>query len=487
MQITRTCNFIKILLLYSNVPYEGYVNSRKVLIGMEKSSEKRSKFTGGIGFVMAAAGSAVGLGNLWRFPYLAAQYGGGIFILVYIILALTFGFALMTTEIAIGRRTKLSPTKAYSSVNKKFGFIGPIAFIIPVIILPYYCVIGGWVTKYVTVYLTNEITDAAESTFFGNFISQEYAPLVFFMIFLILTSVIVAFGVEKGIEKVSKFLMPVLIILAVVISVYVVTLPGALSGVKYYLLPDFSKLSFKTICAAMGQLFYSMSLAMGIMITYGSYTRDDVSLVKSVNQIEIIDTAIALLAGLMVIPAVYIFSGEAGMSSGGAGLMFITLPRVFSEMAGARIIGLLFFFLVFFAALTSSVSIMEAIVSMLMDRFHVKRMTACIIVFVISIVLGVPSSLGNGLWSNIKILGMDFLTFFDYISNSVLLPIVGFLTSIMIGWFTGTKYVTDEVTKNGETFARKGIYEVVIKYIAPVLLLIILVVYTLAQFGVITL
>ena len=450
---------------------------------MEK--KQRGSFTGGIGFVLAAAGSAVGLGNLWRFPYLAAQYGGGIFILVYIILALTFGFTLMTTEIAIGRKTKLSPTRAYAKVNKKFGFIGPIAFIIPVIILPYYCVIGGWVTKYIAVFVSGQDQAAAESSFFGNFIAQEYSPLLFFLIFLGLTALIVILGVEKGIEKMSRFLMPLLVVIAVVICIYVIFIPGSGAGLKYYLLPDFSKFAFKTVCAAMGQMFYSMSLAMGIMITYGSYTKDDVSLVKSVNQIEIFDTVIALLAGLMVVPAVYVFSGEAGMSEGGAGLMFITLPKVFSQMAGGRFIGALFFVLVFFAALTSSVSVMEAIVSMIMDRFNVSRIKCCIGIIIFSILLGIPCSLGNGIWSGIKILGMDFLTFFDFISNSIFLPIVAFLTSVMIGWFVGADYIIDEATKNGEQFKREKIFRVMIKYIAPVLLLIILVFYTLAQFGVI--
>lgn len=450
---------------------------------MEK--KQRGSFTGGIGFVLAAAGSAVGLGNLWRFPYLAAQHGGGIFILVYIILALTFGFTLMTTEIAIGRKTKLSPTRAYAKVNKKFGFIGPIAFIIPVIILPYYCVIGGWVTKYITVFVSGQDQAAADSSFFGNFIGQEYSPLLFFLIFLGLTALIVILGVEKGIEKMSRFLMPLLVIIAVVICIYVIFIPGSGAGLKYYLLPDFSKFSFKTVCAAMGQMFYSMSLAMGIMITYGSYTKDDVSLVKSVNQIETFDTVIALLAGLMVVPAVYVFSGEAGMSEGGAGLMFITLPKVFSQMAGGRFIGALFFVLVFFAALTSSVSVMEAIVSMIMDRFNVSRIKCCIGIIIFSILLGIPCSLGNGIWSGIKILGMDFLTFFDFISNSIFLPVVAFLTSVMIGWFVGADYVIDEATKNGEKFKREKIFRVMIKYIASVLLLIILVFYTLAQFGVI--
>ena len=450
---------------------------------MEK---KRGNFTGGIGFVLAAAGSAVGLGNLWRFPYLAAQYGGGIFILVYIILALTFGFALMTTEIAIGRITGLSPSMAYGKLHQKFGFLGVIASLVPMLILPYYSVIGGWVVKYMTVYVQGFVKEAAEDTYFSGFIGGTSTPLIFFLIFLFLTAIIVVSGVEKGIEKVSRILMPILFILMIVLSGYVLFMPGAFEGIKYYLIPDFSKFSFKTVCAAMGQMFYSMSLAMGIMITYGSYTRKQVSLTKAVNQIEIFDTIIALLSGLMVIPIVYMFSGEAGLKANGAGLMFVSLPKIFSEMAGGRIIGLAFFILVLFAALTSSVSIMEAVVCSLMDKFNVSRIKACVIVFLISIVLGVPSSLGNGALAGVTILGMDFLTFFDYLSNSVMMPIVALCTCILVGWFIGTKVITDEVTRNGEKFARKGIYEIMTKYIAPVLLVIILVVYTLAQFGVIS-
>ena len=279
--------------------------------------------------------------------------------------------------------------------------------------------------------------------------------------------------------------MPALIVLAIIICIYVITIPGSSAGIKYYLLPDFSKFSFKTVCAAMGQMFYSMSLAMGIMITYGSYTKDEVSIVKSVNQIEIFDTGIAILAGMMVVPAVYIFSGEAGTSQSGAGLMFVTLPKVFTQMTAGRFIGGLFFVLVFFAALTSSVSVMEAIVSMLIDRFHISRIKACLGVIIFSVALGIPCSLGNGVWSHITILGMDFLTFFDFISNSLLLPIVAFFTCLMIGWSTGADYIIGEATKNGEAFKREKIYRVMVKYIAPVLLLIILVFYTLAQFNII--
>ena len=454
---------------------------------MEK---KRGSFSGGIGFVLAAAGSAVGLGNLWRFPYLAAQYGGGIFILTYIVLALTFGFALLTTEIAIGRKTGLSPVMAYKKLSKKFSFVGILAVIVPVIIMPYYCVIGGWVTKYVAVYAEglfnpSMVSTAAGKSFFGGFIGNPNAPLVFFLVFLMITVLVVMCGVEKGIERLSKFLMPILLVLTVGIAIYVMTLPNALDGVKYYLVPDFSKFSFSTIAAAASQLFYSMSLAMGIMITYGSYTKKEVSIVKSVNRIEIFDTSIAMLAGLMVIPAVYAFSGEAGLAANGPGLMFQALPGVFNQMPFGGIIGLLFFVLVFFAALTSSISIMEAIVSSIMDKFHLSRFKSGLIVIGICLLLGIPSSLGNGLWANIKVIGMDFLTFFDFLSNSVLMPIVAFFTCILVGWIVKTKTITDEVTLNGERFKRKGLYEVMVKYVAPVVLVMILVTGILSGFGII--
>lgn len=462
------------------------MNKRERNIEMENTEKKRSSFSGGIGFVLAAAGSAVGLGNLWRFPYLAAQYGGGIFIVVYIIAALTFGFALMTTEIAIGRKTKKSPIMAYKALHKKFGFLGWIASIVPIIILPYYCVIGGWVTKYMVTFIGGQGRETVQESFFGNFIGGSVSPLIYFAVYLAVTVVIILIGVEKGIEKISKFLMPILLVISVVICVYICTLPGAGAGIKYYLLPDMSNFSFMTICAAVGQIFFSMSLAMGIMVTYGSYTRKDTNLTKSVNQIEIFDTVVAFLAGFMVVPAVYVFSNGTGLRDSGPGLMFETLPRVFGQMNGGMAIGALFFVLVFFAALTSSISIMEAIVSCFMDKFKISRLKACMITVVISIALGIPSSLGNGVWSNIKLLGMDFLTFFDYLSNSVIMPIVALCSCILVGWFIGCKVITREVTRNGERMHRKKLYVVMMKFVAPVLLVIILVSSALSQFGIIT-
>ena len=449
---------------------------------MEK---KRSNFSGGLGFVFAAAGSAVGLGNIWRFPYLAAQYGGGIFILVYLILAVTFGFAMLTAEIAIGRKTKLSPVLAYKKLNKNFGFLGVLAIIVPVIICPYYCVIGGWVTKYVTVYAQGLVSQAAGETYFSDFISNPWSPLVFFLIFMGISVFVILLGVEKGIEKISKFLMPLLIILTIGISIYALTLPGALDGVAYYLVPDFSKFSIMTVAGALGQLFYSMSLAMGIMVTYGSYTKNEINLTKSVNQIEIFDSAVALLAGLMIIPAVYVFSGEAGLEKSGPGLMFMTLPKVFDQMPGGGIIALLFFILVFFAAITSAISIMEAIVSSIMDKFHISRKVGCLIVIGLCLAMGIPSSLGNGIWADFKIFGMDLLSFFDFFSNSILMPIVAFFTCILIGWVIKPKAITDEVTRNGESFKRKGLFNVMIKYVAPICLVIILVTSILTQCGII--
>lgn len=448
--------------------------------------EERSSFSGGLGFVLAAAGSAVGLGNLWRFPYLAAQYGGGIFIFVYLILALTFGFSLLVMEIGMGRKTKASAIRAFEQINKKFAFVGYLATLVPIIILPYYCVIGGWVLKYMMVYLFGGATNAADSSFFGNYVAQAEEPLVYFAVFLLLTTLIVIAGVKEGVERFSKMLMPILVILAIGISIYVITIPGALEGVKYYLLPDFSKFSLKTVCAAMGQLFFSMSLAMGIMISYGSYVKDDVNVMKSVNHIEIFDTAIALLSGLMIVPAVFVFSGEEGLKSSGVGLMFSTLPKVFADMPFGGFIGLLFFVLVFFAAITSSISVLEAIVSNILDKFKWDRRKASLGVAIFTFFLGIPSALGFGLLGNVTPLGMDFLTFFDYISNSVLMPIVALFTCIMFGWFVGTKEIEDEVTKNGESFGRRKIFRVMIKYIAPICLVVILVFYSLAQFGIVS-
>ncbi len=437
--------------------------------------QKRSSFSGKLGFVLATAGSAVGLGNIWRFPYLAAQYGGGIFLLVYLILALTFGFALMCAEIAIGRKTGVSAIGAYKKLNKKFSFVGILASIVPIIILPYYSVIGGWIIKYLTVFVSGNMAKATADGFFDTFISSPSEPVGWFLIYLALTALVVLFGVEKGIEKVSKIMMPILVVLTVFIAVYSLFMPGAIDGLIYYIKPDFSKFSSTTVLAAMGQLFYSMSLAMGIMITYGSYMKKDVNLESSVKQIELFDTGIAFFAGLMIIPAVFAFSGGDESALGkGPGLMFVTLPKVFESMTGGNIIGTVFFILVLFAALTSSISLMETVVSIFIDKFGWSRRATCIGVFIGCIALGLPSCLGYGTLSDVTVFGMAFLDFFDFTSNSVLMPIVAFLTCILVGYIIKPKALIEEIEIGGK-FKRKTLFTVVIKYIAPVCIVLILV------------
>lgn len=437
-------------------------------------NEKRSNFTGKIGFVLAAAGSAVGLGNIWRFPYLAAKYGGGIFLLVYILLTLSLGFTLLCAEIAIGRKTGKSAITAFASINKKYSFIGWIASIVPMIILPYYSVIGGWVTKYFSVYISGKAGAAAQDSYFGDFISKPIEPLIWFLIFMGLTAIIVVCGVEKGIEKVSKFMMPLLVGLTIFIAVYTLFMPGAIDGLIYYIKPDFSKFSFVTVLAAMGQLFYSMSIAMGIMITYGSYMKKDINLESSVHQIEIFDTGIAFLAGLMVVPGVFAFSGgDAAALNKGAGLMFHTLPKVFDSMKGGTLIGALFFLLVFFAALTSSISLMETIVSVICDKTKLTRKKASLIVFLGSLIVGILVSLGHGVLSFVKVAGLDILGMLDFASNSVIMPIVALLTCIFIGYVVKPKFIIEEIELNGK-FKNKMLFTVVIKYIAPICILLIL-------------
>lgn len=437
--------------------------------------EKKSGFSSRIGFVLAAAGSAVGLGNIWRFPYLAAKYGGGIFLLVYLILAVTFGFALMITEISIGRRTGKSPLQAYKMINSKFSFLGVLAALVPIIIFPYYCVIGGWVVKFLGVYITGQGHAATSPEYFGGFIGSTAEPLICLAIFLIITSIVVIFGVQKGIEKVSKIMMPVLIIMSLGTAIYSLTLEGAVDGLIYYVKPNFSEFSIKTLVAAMGQLFYSMSLAMGIMITYGSYMRKEDDLEKSVRNIEIFDTGIAFLSGMMIIPAVFAFSGgNPEALQAGPTLMFITLPNVFDTMTGGHILGLVFFVLVLFAALTSAISLMETIVSIIIEKFKIKRLSACLVVMAISFLIAIPSSLGNGILSNVKIFGYQILDFFDFISNNIMMPIVALVTSILIGYIIKPSYVSEEIETSGK-FKSKALYNVLIKFVVPVCMVIILV------------
>lgn len=450
--------------------------------------QKRSSFSGKLGFVLAAAGSAVGLGNIWRFPYLAAKYGGGTFLFIYLILAVTFGFTLMTAEIAIGRKTGLSAIGAFTILDKRFKFLGILASAVPIIIFPYYSVIGGWVVKYFFIFVTGSGHTAAGDSYFTDFIGGTFEPIGWFFLFIAVTAVIVGFGVEQGIEKVSKFMMPILVLLTLFVALYGLTIDGAMDGLSYYLKPHMADVSAKTILAAMGQLFYSMSLAMGIMITYGSYMKKENHLESSVRQIEIFDTGVAFLAGLMIIPAVFAFSGgDSSALQAGPGLMFITLPKVFGNMKFGNVVGTLFFLLVFFAALTSAISLMETIVSILRDKLGWTRKGTCVFVTILALVMGVPSSLGFGPLSFISWMGMSVLDIMDFVSNSVLMPIVAFFTCIFIGFVIKPSTIADEVKVTDGTFKGEKLFAVMIKWIAPIFLVLILLSSVASALGIFTL
>ena len=426
---------------------------------MNKHEHKRSTFSGKIGFVLSAAGASVGLGNIWRFPYLAAKYGGGIFLLIYIILALTFGYSMIIAETSIGRMTKRSPVGAFQSFGKS-GWLsagGWINAIIPILIVPYYSVIGGWVIKYLVEYICGNAHQVAED------------------VFALITLVIIYAGVRNGIERVSKFMMPILVVLSVIIAAYSVTRPGAIEGVKYFLVPNVDNFSWMTVVSAMGQMFYSLSIAMGILITFGSYMKKDISIEDSTQNVEIFDTAIAIMAGLMIIPAVFAFSGgDPDTLQAGPALMFITIPKVFENMGLGTLVGVMFFILVLFAALTSSIALTESAVSTFEDELKWSRKKSTVLIGVIVIALGSLSSLGYGPLAGVTIIGMQFLDFFDFLTNSVMMPIAAIAICLLVSRVIGVNGIEEEVMHGENKFRRKAIFNFMIKYLCPIFAAIIL-------------
>lgn len=445
---------------------------------MEPQHKKRSTFSGKMGFVLSAAGASVGLGNIWRFPYLAAKYGGGIFLLIYIVLALTFGYTMITAETAIGRMTQKSPVGAYKSFGKSkwLSFGGWINAVIPILIVPYYSVIGGWVIKYLAEYIMGNGEQLAADGYFGEFISSGGSAELCFLAFTALTVAIIFGGVRHGVERVSKFMMPVLVVLSVIITIFSVTRPGALEGVKYFLIPNFSNFSWMTVVSAMGQMFYSLSIAMGILITFGSYMKKNVSIEKSTENVEIFDTGIAIMAGLMIIPAVFAFSGGSTENlKAGPSLMFITIPKVFADMSMGGFVGILFFLLVLCAALTSSIALTESAVSTFQDELGWGRKKSTLIITGIMVLLGTLSSLGYGPLGSVQILGMQFLDFFDFLTNSVMMPVAAIATCLLVSRVVGVERIEQEVTREGKPFRRQKVFNFMVRYLCPIFAVIILI------------
>ena len=452
--------------------------------------KKSGGFSGSIGFVLAAAGSAVGVGNIWRFPYLAAKDGGGLFLLVYLALVLTFGFTLLTTDIALGRRTQQGALRAFSSIRPAWGFLGKLTFLVPALIMTYYTVIGGWVSKYMVDFIIGSGTAAAQDGYFTAFITSPVSPIVFTLLFLCVTALVVFGGVEKGVERFARLVMPGLLVMIVGIAVFSLTLSHTdesgvtrtgLEGLAVYVIPSFEGLTFsrflQILLDAMSQLFFSLSVSMGIMITYGSYVKRDVNLNRAVSQIELFDTGVAFLAGMMIIPAVFVFSGTEGMASGPS-LMFISLPKVFAAMGGAgRIVGIVFFVMVAFAALTSCVSIMETLVANCMEIFSCSRRRVSLIIGVLSAVAAAVICLGyNALYFELKLpngaVG-QLLDVMDYISNSFLMPAISLLTCVFVGWMVGPQLIIEEMERTGDRFTRKKLYRFMIRYAAPIIMAVL--------------
>ena len=453
-------------------------------------AKKKGGFTSSIGFVLAAAGSAVGVGNIWRFPYLAARDGGGLFLMVYLVLVLTFGFTLLTTDIAIGRKTGKHAWEAFGSLSKNWGFLGKLTFLVPALIMTYYSVIGGWILKYSTIYLTGQHQMAAQDGFFTSFITSHASPVVFMLIFLAITAFIVFTGVEKGIEKFSRFVMPGLLLMVIGIAIYSLTLHytdadgvtrTGLQGLAVYLIPNFSGLTFSRfmdiLLDAMSQLFFSLSVSMGIMITYGSYAKKDVDLNKSIAQIEFFDTGVAFLAGIMIIPAIYVFSGTEGMASGPS-LMFISLPKVFNSMGFAGIIvGILFFVMILFAALTSCISIMETLVATCMNIFHTSRQKTSLAISAYSAVTASVICLGYNVFyfefalPNGQV--AQLLDIMDYISNSFLMPLIAFLTAVFVGWIIKPSWIAQEMRVGSNGFHKEKLYSFMVRFVVPVIMAVL--------------
>ena len=463
---------------------------------------RREGFSGKLGFILAAAGSAVGLGNIWRFPYLTAKYGGGIFLATYLVLMLTFGYALLISEIGLGRMTRRGPIGAFRKLCRRHpSFLGSLRIggwinaLVPMIIVPYYAVIGGWVTRYVAALALEPIatfhkdavatvggrTISASAAYFQNFVGSWQQSTISFLVFLAITAAVVAGGVRKGIERFNKVLMPMLVVLIVGICVYCAFLPGAGAGFRYYLMPDPAKFGYMTVVAAMGQLFFSLSIAMGIMVTYGAYMHREDDLIANVNHVEIFDTAISFLAGLMIIPAVVAFGGEQAAESAGPGLIFVVMPQVFANFPGGAFFGVLFFVLVLFAAATSAVSLLETNVHTISQELRLSRRAALGFCLLEIAVIGVVTVLGYSVLSHVHPLGFiarcrsfDILDTLDFISNSILMPVGAIFTTVLIVAVVGLENFTRHVT-GGKKWYRGYLFQLCMcVFVIPCLLVVLL-------------
>ncbi|MGB4131350.1 MAG: sodium-dependent transporter [Tepidanaerobacteraceae bacterium] len=443
-------------------------------MGSKKDAKvSRGQWATSIGFVLAAAGAAVGLGNVWKFPYLTALHGGGTFLFAYILMLLFLGIPVLVTEMVLGRRGKLDPVGTYSKLSGGSGFwkfVGYVAISVNFIVLSFYSVVGGWITNYMFQYITGGIKgDIVE--YFGGFVSNPYSPLLWYALFMGMTIYIVAQGVSAGIERASNIMMPTLFLLFIILAIRAVTLPGAIEGIKYYLLPDFSKLSGTTFLMAMGQVFFSLNIGAGCTMTYASYLSDDENIPKMSLQVPLLDFLAAFLAGIIIIPSVFAFNLDP---AAGPPLLFITMPFVFGNMPLGVLFGLMFFVLMLFAALSSSISMLEVNTAFLVDNYKIDRKKAALTAGFFIFLLGIPSSLAQGVLSNFTIFGLDFLSAMDFLASYILMPFGAFMMTLFLVRVLGLDEAIKEATNDGTIpFKIKELWSFLVKYVVPIIIILV--------------
>ena len=432
---------------------------------------ERGGFSGSLSFILTAAGTAVGLGCIWRFPYLAAEHGGGIFILCYVAILLTLGITLLAVEFSIGRKTGVGVLDAFGKLNPKFGFLGIICVLVCALIQPYFAVLGACITKYGFLYLSGSGSAAAEAGFYSTYIASNFEPLLWLILYIAAAAVIVYLGVQAGIERVCKIVMPIEVFLIAVLALDCLSLPGALDGLVYFLAPNFENFTPDAVLAALGQVFYSLSLGLGVMVTFGSYLSKKVNVIKSSCSTVFFTFLVSMLAGALIVPVSYIYTNGNPVAVGSGG-MFESLPMIFDTMPFGSVIGGAFFILLSLAALTSTIAGFEVIVTALKDRLGFSRLKGVIIMSVYSLILGGFISLGYGALNWIQIGDMYLLEFFDFMSGTILMPLMVFFTCILVAYFIKPKVILDEMNLKEKGIARKGLW-FMLKFICPACIVII--------------
>jgi NSS family neurotransmitter:Na+ symporter len=443
---------------------------------MTTTKKNRAQFSSKFGLIAAAAGSAIGLGNIWKFPYITGVYGGAAFLFVYLAFILAIGLPVMLSELIIGRRSRKNAFGAFKKLapHTPWRFIGSFGVASAFLILSFYGVVAGWSVKYIFFSITNHFANSSPDEIknaFDGFISNPLKPLLYQIVFMLMTGTIVIIGVQKGIERYSKVLMPILLIIIIILDIRAVTLEGAGEGLRFLFHPDFSKLTFEGILSALGHAFFSLSLGMGTLITYGSYVNKNTSLVNTAIQVTAADTIIAVLAGIAIFPAVFAFNIEPGQ---GVGLIFITLPNVFMQMPGGSVFAVLFFILLTIAALTSAISILEVVVAYFSEELKLKRHVSTILATAMITLLGIICSLSLGIFSDIILFDRNIFDLLDHISANILLPVGGMFIAIFIGWAFGKYKIMREVAQGGRL---KGwflnSFMMLVKFVAPAAIFIV--------------